>query len=100
MFTVMLVASLVLLFNKDYIEAWAKHLFEKAKEDHPDDAQKYEYFVDQLTAQIENVSYALLVFTSILCISFMCGFLYLRSTQDKTFDNKQKLLSKKDLEKS
>ena len=84
-FTFMLIASLVLLLNTSKVETWAEKLYNKEKLDNPSMTKGLDDFVDELSAQLEAVSYALLVFTGVLGSTIAFGWCYKESTLDRTF---------------
>lgn len=44
LFTVLLIASLVLLFNKSAVQTWARKKYDEQMREHPEDAKKYEEY--------------------------------------------------------
>ena len=78
---------------------WAKESYDAAKESDPT-IEGLEPYMQKMIDSIQNVSWTLLVFTFIIAFTVLFGWCYRNSTLDRTYDRKEKLLAKREIEKS
>ena len=90
-FAVTLIMSLVLLLNQSKVETWARDQYDEYKSKHPDDFKNIDEYVDFLLGAMQDVSYAMLVFTGMIFMQLFCGYCYRESTINKTDERREKL---------
>ena len=88
-----------MLLNQGQVKAWAKEQYDAQKGSDPNIGSVDEY-AKILLSNILNVSYAMLVFTGILGMTLVCGYLYRDSTIDRTFLRTEAKRAQKDIEES
>ena len=57
-------------------------------------------YIEQLKKNVKAVSYAMLVFTMVIGLTFIFGYCYRESTLDRTFERREKKKMENDLKKS
>ena len=92
----MLIASLVLIFNTTTVTAWARKVV-KAEYGSSKGAAEIDQYVDALVVHVNEVGYALLVFSLVLLASASLGWCYRNSTLDRTFQKSEKVRAHKEL---
>lgn len=94
LFTAVLVASLILIFNKTAVESWAKDIIQNGAQQNP---EKVAEITKKLEENINSVGYAMLIFSFIMGASALTGWCYRNSTLEKTFKRREKLLAQREI---
>ena len=103
-FGIMVILTMVLFLNSSMVTSWANETYEELKKEAQAEGNStYDdigVYVEKFKANIENVTWALLVFTFVIAFTCLFGWCYRNSTLDRTYDRTEKLLAKKEIEKS
>ena len=78
------------------VSEWAKNQYDEARQKDAALAN-IDMYIEQLQKNVKAVSYAMLVFTMIIGLTFIVGYCYRESTLDRTFLRREKRKMESDL---